>query len=165
MFECPLVLYNISTQQLNRKVFKVFIAMPYWEDKVTPYNKMFTDILKDIENTSTSPIQLELFPIMRHKGKSERIDRRLLNQIEECDIFIADLTDCNINVIIEIAFAEGKSKPIIIIRDKDDTTEIPFDIDKLQYIPYNMSTWSYSIPPIIKNNLPEILRKEYFQVL
>lgn len=162
-FECPIKLYNIAVQHLEQKVFKIFVAMPYWEAKVVPYNTMFKEILSDIENTGNSSFKLELFPIMRHKGKSERIDRRLLNQIDESDIFIADLTTSNINVIFEIAYAEGKGKPIILIRDKKDKTLVPFDMDKLQYVPYNMEIWRDNIPLIIKNNMKEILEKDYYQ--
>lgn len=64
---------------------------------------------------------------MRFKGNSQRIDSRLIKCIKECDIFIADLTTCNDNVIFEIGLAEGNNKPILLIKAESDTSQLPFD--------------------------------------
>ena len=61
-------------------------------------------------------IRYELIPIMRFRGAAQRIDRRLIEKITECDIFIADITGNNENVIFEIGLAEGNGKQMLLIR-------------------------------------------------
>ncbi|MBO4263109.1 MAG: hypothetical protein J5871_00325, partial [Bacteroidales bacterium] len=116
---------------------------------------------------------LELIPIMRFRGESQRIDRRLIEKIKECDIFIGDLTTVNNNVIFEIGLAEGNNKKILLIRSKEDTDRlpfdeataldkgklIPFDLDKLQYIPYSNSGYYNDIKAIMRNNIPVIVEQ------
>lgn len=146
----------------QHKVITVFVAMPYWSHaKVSDYNKLFNEVLAEIQKKAQSNLTLELIPIMRNKGNSERIDVRLFNQIEKCDIFIADVTGCNINVLCEIAFAVGCKRPRVLIKEDEDPALLPFDIEKFQYIPYNREVYYNSIKGIIRNNLPEILRNEY----
>jgi nucleoside 2-deoxyribosyltransferase len=149
--------------KINEKTnITVFVAMPYWTHAlVTEYNKLFKEILTEIQKTSVSNLELELIPIMRFKGESKRIDIRLLEKIRECDVFIADLTDCYPNVCFEIAFAEGCEKPMILIKKEKDKSVPPFDMDKLQWIPYDGKTYYNSIKAIIKNNLKEILKTKW----
>jgi len=144
-----------------RKVMPVFVAMPYWSHaKVNEYNKLFKEILKDVQNQSQLNLILELIPIMRFKGKSERIDQRLLESIRNCEIFIADVTGCNPNVLYEIAFAEGCNKASILIKDEKDEAVLPFDMDKRQYIPYDASIYYTDIKTKVINQLKAILAEE-----
>jgi hypothetical protein len=146
----------------SNQVIKVFVAMPYYSDlKVTEYNKLFDEAIKDIQNKAKSDVSIKLIPIMRFKGKSERIDTRILNKIKECDIFIADHTKCNENVSFEIAYAEGRGKYIIIIKNNKDTTKPPFDMDKLQYIPFADDAYYNSIKSITVNHVTEILKEQF----
>lgn len=110
---------------------------------------------------------------MRFRGASQRIDKRLIERIKECDIFIGDLTTCNDNVIFEIGLAEGNGKKILLIKAEEDTTKmpfdmavrldkgkiIPFDMDKLQYIPYSSSGYYNDIKSILRNNIPVIVEQ------
>lgn len=96
---------------------------------------------------------------MRHRGASQRIDQRLLTQIKECDIFIADLTGINQNVLYEVAYAEGLDKPSLLLRTEEDDKEkqLPFDVAQRQYIPYPQGAYYSNIKAILKNNLPTII--------
>ena len=144
----------------QKKIYKVFVAMPYWSHhEITEYNTLFREVLTNIEKKAN--IQLELIPIMRFRGKSQRIDQRLIDLVEECDIFIADITGNNINVIFEIGYAEAKSKPMILIKEEKDKTKVPFDMDKLQYIPYPKAGYYNAIKNTINLNLSEILKKDF----
>lgn len=146
----------------SNKEIKLFVAMPYYSDiKVTEYNKLFGEVVKDIQKKAKSDVTLKLIPIMRFKGKAERIDTRLLAKIKECDIFIADHTACNENVSFEIAYAEGCEKSIIIIKNNKDKKKAPFDMDKLQYIPFADDAYYSSIKSITENNVTEILKEQF----
>lgn len=160
----PNSIIKIMNNIASHKVKKIFVAMPYFSHpRVTDYNVLFKEALKVVEDASDLPFTLELMPIMRHRGESERIDDRLLAQIRECDIFIADLTGVNLNVMYETAFAEGLKIPTLLIKKENDLDsngekiELPFDMDKRQYVPYNQETYYNQIKSIVKNNLPDML--------
>lgn len=161
----------------KQRSYKVFVAMPYISFKrVNEYNKLFKEALEEI--SWKVGFGLELIPIMRFRGESQRIDRRLIDKIEECDIFVGDLTTVNDNVIFEVGLAEGFGKKLLLIRAEEDTErlpfdkasqldkgkKIPFDMDKLQYIPYSNSGYYNDIKSILRNNIPVIveqLKKEH----
>lgn len=162
----------------RRGPYKVFVAMPYVSNShVNDYNKLFKEILGELSdpNMNGDGIRYELIPIMRFRGAAQRIDRRLIEKIKECDIFIADITGNNENVIFEVGLAEGNGKQMLLIRSNDDTKPdkvfveneeyvksggcVPFDMDKLQYIPYSASGYYNSIKSIVRNHLPEIVKK------
>ncbi len=160
----PESIINIMNNIANHKTKKIFVAMPYFSHaRVTEYNKLFKEAIKEVEEAIDLPF--ELIPIMRNRGESERIDQRLLNQIRDCDIFIADLTGKNENVLYETAFAEGVGVPSLLIK-KDNEVDadgnevvMPFDMDKRQYVPYQEDSYYSSIKSIVKHNLPKILEK------
>ena len=156
----------------KQRAYKVFVAMPYISFKrVNEYNKLFKEILDEI--SKNTGFGLELIPIMRFRGESQRIDRRLIDKIKECDIFIGDLTTVNNNVVFEIGLAEGNNRKILLIKSEEDTAQlpfdkatkldkgklIPFDLDKLQYIPYSNSGYYNDIKSIMRNNIPVILEQ------
>lgn len=147
----------------QKKNISVFVAMPYWShQKVTEYNKLFKEALLEIQGKAKSNVVLELIPIMRFKGASERIDRRLLDSIKSCDIFVADITECNPNVLFEVAFAEGCEKHKLLLKaEGDDANQPPFDMDKLQWIPYDKDSYYTSIKGIVVNNISAILTDKH----
>lgn len=158
----------------RHREYKVFVAMPYISYKrVNDFNKLFKEVLKEISEKKVQA-KVTLIPIMRFRGSSQRIDARLIKCIKDCDIFIADLTTCNENVIFEVGLAEGNNKPKLLIRAESDTSKmpfdeielsiqehVPFDMDKLQWIPYSNSGYYNDIKSIVKNNLPTILNESY----
>lgn len=154
-----------------KKEYTVFVAMPYISDaRVSDFNKLFKEVLEEISVNQN--YELKLIPIMRFRGRTQRIDQRLVEKINECDIFVADLTTCNENVIFEVGLAEGANKPMILIKADldssrvpfeeaiiDITSKLPFDMDKLQWIPYSATGYYNKIKAIMRNNIPEILKE------
>ncbi len=166
---------DIYNRTHEKGPYTVFVATPYVSHKrIVDYNKLFNEVLEEIQQKEK--VNLKLIPIMRFRGASQRIDQRLIQKIKDCDIFIADLTECNDNVIFEVGLAEGNGKPMILIKAEEDKIKvpfglneeyvkapgkIPFDMDKLQYIPYSGTGYYNDIKQIVKNNLPEILKVKY----
>lgn len=162
-----------SYEKNFEKTYKVFVAMPYIShERVNDFNKLFKEVLAEI--SENQPYKLELIPIMRFRGEAQRIDARLIKCIKDCHIFVADLSECNSNVVFEIGLAEGNNKPIILIKSTEDKakppfdekkeinkTEIPFDMDKLQYIPYSATGYYNKIKSIMKNHIPVILKERF----
>ena len=169
---------SIFEKTHRRGPYKVFVAMPYISNPhVNDYNKLFKEILDELSDPKNNDdgIKYKLIPIMRFRGAAQRIDRRLIEKIKACDIFIADITGNNENVIFEVGLAEGNGKPMLLLRSNNDAKSdkvfveneeyvksgghVPFDMDKLQYIPYSATGYYNSIKTILRNHLPEIAKK------
>ena len=127
------------------------------------YNKLYKEICIDVSKKAN--VELELIPIMRFRGKSQRIDQRLLNKIKECDIFIADISGNNINVIFEIGYAESMDLPMILLKNEKDDSIVPFDMDKLQYLPYPDKGYYNDIKSKVSGNLSQILKENPFNLI
>lgn len=156
----PLTLIQIFESIHAKRTYKVFVAMPYWShSEVNEYNALFKEICREVSSKLNTSV--ELIPVMRFSGKSQRIDSRLIKSIKECDVFIADITGCNKNVIFEVGLAEGMDKPMILIKDEADLKIPPFDMDKLQYIPYNKSIYYSAIKGIVLRNLTILLKDDF----
>lgn len=153
-------LIKIFNKIYEKKIYKIFVAMPYYShSEITEYNKLYKEICSEISKKVN--IELELIPIMRFRGKSQRIDQRLLDMIKSCDIFIADITGNNINVIFEVGYAESTGIPMILLKNESDDTIVPFDMDKLQYLPYQNKGYYNDIKNKVRNNLKGILEKDF----
>lgn len=174
----PHWLISVFERIHRRGPYKVFVAMPYISNPhVNDFNKLFKEVLSELSDPkgNSDGIKYELIPIMRFRGAAQRIDRRMIEKIKECDIFIADITGNNENVIFEVGLAEGNGKQMLLIRSNNDAKpdrvfveneeyvksggRVPFDMDKLQYIPYSATGYYNSIKSIVKNHLPEIAKK------
>ena len=62
---------------------------------------------------------------MTHSGVSMDLIQDIFRKIEECSIFIADITNNNSNVLYELGFAKGKGKDYILILNEEKSTESP----------------------------------------
>lgn len=172
----PTDVLSIFEKTHTRGPFKVFVAMPYVSHKrVNDFNRLFTEVLDELSTSGEDGIRYKLMPIMRFRGAAQRIDQRLIKCIKDCDVVIADITGNNENVIFEVGLAEGSNKPFLLIReDKDDNAKKvfaemedhinnrkhpPFDMDKLQFIPYSSTGYYNDIKGIVKRHLPVIVNE------
>jgi GAF domain-containing protein len=55
----------------------------------------------------------------------------IFQQVENAHFSICDLTRMNINVVAEVVVGHRAHKPLLLIRDGRDTTELPFDLPNL----------------------------------
>ena len=98
---------------------KIFVAMPFAEE--------MTDVWK-----------LGIRDTVRRLGLvCERLDEesfvgdilpQIKLRIEACSLVIADLSDSNPNVILEVGYAWGKERPTLLLFRKDPTKKLPFDV-------------------------------------
>lgn len=61
---------------------------------------------------------LKVIPWQELEVAGNFIRNQVLNAIEECDLFIADLSVANFNVSYEIGYAIGCGKPVLLVRNK-----------------------------------------------
>lgn len=149
---------------------KVFVAMPYNAETIPDYRDAYQRMVNEI-NEENPNINLELNPIMLHVGESQDIVPKMINQIDNCSIFIADISEViideehnvrgpNPNVAYELGYAKGKGKPFIIVQERDNQGKVPFDYTQTSRTPYHNFE---SLRTDTKANIKEILRKKGFE--
>lgn len=162
-------LYRLSDIQLYSivKLFdqsqstdiKVFVAMPYYNDKIIrSTNAIYSRVINKIRNTYNIDIS---FPgkIMTYEGSTVNIINDVLDRIEKCDIFFCDITGNNPNVTYEMGWARALKKHVVIL--KEESSEGP----KSDYLLDNYATFQkdayITLEDAIEKNIKAILRKHY----
>jgi len=105
--------------KVHASQIKIFMAMPYQEAKVNDANNALKNIVLDIKKRNPH-LNLISHPVMQTHSPTNDIIVDILGKIETCDIFIADITANNANVLYEYGHARGQKKPCILIREKAD---------------------------------------------
>lgn len=145
--------------RIIKSTIKVFVAMPYFkkEDNKTPdedlmndYRSIYDRCFKEIGKQTGKPI--EMFPIMDDEGLSQDMIDNIMDEIEHCDIFIADITQSNPNVLYELGRAHGLNKACILVKSDNDVGPCS-DIRNLRYYTYKHNSKSTTLLNNIKNNI------------
>lgn len=147
--------------KIHEQEIKVFIAMPYFEGNseiIAEYNKIYKDTIEDIAHTHK--INISNYPIMCNKGATSDQIQDIINKIKDCKICIADITDNNPNVSYEMGWARALEKHVIIVKKKE-SDDPKSDYQNDTYHEYDDKCRSISLPKIIKENLVEILSKNF----
>jgi molecular chaperone HtpG len=100
--------YHGDFQEVEEEVTILFRSPRVGINVISPANK---------------PVGLEVF-------------RAIRASIIQCHFGIADITEANPNVLVELGLMIGAGKPVIILRNNEDTTPVPFDLNpylQLQY--------------------------------
>ena len=101
---------------------------------ITPIGPETSEIRRQIDGV----IDVCIDPILNEFGyevyvahkicETGSINNQVLKHIYEDHMVIANLTGLNPNVMYELAFRHSIMKPVIVIKDKDDNLELPFDV-------------------------------------
>jgi hypothetical protein len=75
-----------------------------------------------------------LTPANVWEGVNDRISKRIVGNIFRQDIVVADISDLNPNVMLELGLRLASKKPTVVIFNKGG--KIPFDINDVEAIPY-----------------------------
>jgi hypothetical protein len=140
---------------------KVFVAMPYFQgnlDIVEEYNTIYRNVINEISRDYG--VKISLYPIMQNKGETQDQIQDIINKIQDCHIFIADISDNNANVLYETGWARALKKPTLLFREK--SSEKPkSDYANDTYHNYEKSCLNISLSEIARKNILEILNKNY----
>ena len=102
---------------IHNNAVKIFMAMEYYSSsEVTDYNQALSAIVEGIK-AENPHINLSNFTIMSDNSPSKDLVVDIFQKIDECEIFIADITTNNANVLYEYGYAKGLKKKIILIVD------------------------------------------------
>ena len=108
---------------------------------ITPIGSDNSDIRRQIDGVIDACIipALDDFEVsVSHRISTPgSINNQIISHIYQDDLVIANLTSLNPNVMYELAFRHAIRKPIIVIKNKNDGCNLPFDIKDDRTIFYN----------------------------
>ncbi|AKN29958.1 hypothetical protein Ccar_03560 [Clostridium carboxidivorans P7] len=136
-------------RDFKRDYDKVFIAMPFKEEK-------YTEIYRNHIKTQLDKMYLKAVRV-DDEHYSGDVMEFVWREINESAFVIAEISTTNPNVLYEIGVAHTLGKHVIILTD--GTEEVPFDLKKNRYIEYNMDNLEKlesEISLVVENIVKEI---------
>ena len=147
--------------KIVEKEIKVFVAMPYFQGDpniVEEYNTIYRNVINEI--SKNYGVKISLYPIMQNKGETQDQIQDIINKIQNCHIFIADISNNNANVLYETGWARALKKPTLLFREK--SSEKPkSDYINDRYYTYDKDCLNISLSKIFIENILVILNKNY----
>ena len=108
---------------LHDNEVKIFMAAPYYDPSIiADYNYALDESVKDIK-ASNPHINLINYTVMNNNSPTHNIVVDIFEKIDDCKIFIADITNNNANVLYEYGYAKGRDKPCILLLNSDKKDE------------------------------------------
>lgn len=153
--------------KISSRELKVFVAMPYFRnertgkgdsDIVKEYNTVYENAISEIRTKYS--VNITLFPIMNNKGETQDQIQDIINKIQSCSFFFADITDNNANVSYEMGWARALKKKVIIVRE-ENSEDPKSDYKNDTYHLYKSKALQSTLGDIIKDNIIEELKKGY----
>jgi nucleoside 2-deoxyribosyltransferase len=145
--------------KVSGQEIKVFVAMPYYDSKIIEeYNIIYEGVINKIQTKYA--INISLFPIMENRGETQDQIQDIINKIKRCDIFIADISDNNANVLYETGWARALNKHVILFREKA-SKEPKSDYANDTYHEYDNNARYVTLEKIAMENIVEVLHKNF----
>ncbi len=130
-------IFDVAYKHITSSPKYIFMAMQYKsEETVRDYNGALQRAVATLNNMGAN-VELIAHSIMTGEGRSINIISDIYDKIENCSIFLADITEANPNVMYELGMAYNKKKPIIMVREKNKETKIPSDIISEHYYSFD----------------------------
>lgn len=141
-------------QKKSEEKFTIGLIMPI---SGTKDSGLYTaDHWKNVKSIIEDAAQLEDIPLVSESAESTIIQTRIVKNIFDSSLVIADLSTGNANVMFEVGIRMTFGKPILLIQD--DKTENYFDISPVEHLLYD-SDLNYPSIHEFQNNLSEQISK------
>jgi hypothetical protein len=126
----------------NAGTLVAFVAMPFSEKTAQHAPGYFDEVLKHL--ITPAAVKANFNARTAKKSGSEVIQSTIVNDLDNADLVIVDLTEHNPNVLFELGMRIAFNKPVCLIRAKG--TAPIFDIDHmLRVFDYNPSLWASTL--------------------
>lgn len=136
---------------------KVFLAR--WYPASTDENYQKAQHRLNALKSVVESLNLELIDLGTQEGATFDIRSVMYNEIKECDIFIADLTGCRHNVMVEVGYAlsSDKERMLFYFAQTEQYSSPPFDLNGFRYELINDSAEIQTkVKPLIVSILNEM---------
>jgi len=126
--------------RMDNQMKKCFVITPIGKsDSIT--RRKIDGLIKEVIRPVVGGLGFEV--IVSHEiNESGTMTSRIIKEIYNCELVIANLTGNNPNVMYEVALRHASSKPIIHITE--NISELPFDINDQRTIEYTDDMWGTS---------------------
>lgn len=139
----------ILGESSNSGALVAFVAMPFSEKTGKYDTGYFDEVLKHL--ITPAAVKADFNARTAKKAGSEVIQSTIVNDLDNADLVIVDLTEHNPNVLFELGMRIAFSKPVCLIRAKG--TPAIFDIDHmLRVFDYNPNIW----PSTLATDVPAL---------
>lgn len=101
-----------------------------------PYRPEFAELEEDIKATFKEEIGVKVETVAE-KPEDLVVFQSIRAKILNSHFMVADITGANPNVLIEVGYAMGAGKPVVLIRRQGDDSKVPFDLQpfvRLEYV-------------------------------
>jgi molecular chaperone HtpG len=92
-----------------------------------PYRPEFAEIEDAIKRVFRKEMGVRLETVVE-KPEDLVVWQNIQAKIRNSHFLVADITGANPNVLIEVGYAMGAGKPVVLIQRQDDDTRVPFDV-------------------------------------
>ena len=153
-------IYDIAYKFISVSPKYIFLAMKFKSQQiVSDYNGALGRAVHALNNMGAN-VEIINYPIMTGEGKSFNITEDIYEKIDECAVFVADITEANPNVMYELGIAYNKKKPIIILREKGKRAgiKVPSDIISEYYYVFDGMT---ELENLFTIHIKTIMEKDY----
>ena len=147
--------------------YNIFVAMPFGTKKAN--NKRYSIDFNAIYNNAIKPVADELgISIIRadEENDSGIIHTLMIERLVCTDIVIVDITNENPNVYYELGIRHC-ARPCTTILIYDKNTRLPFDIQPLRAIPYELNKgiisdlWAETLKTNLINRIKSVISTEH----
>lgn len=104
-----------------------------------PYKSEFAELDDDIKNIFREEMGVKLETVAERQEDLIAFES-IKTKIQNSHFLVADITGANVNVLIEVGYALGAGKQVVLIRQQGDTSEVPFDVRPFVYLEYIVAT-------------------------
>lgn len=141
------------------KEIEVFVAMPYFGDEqVESHSAIYKSVIDEIK--LLYKVNIKLHKPMIHKGATFDMVKDIFEKINNCGIFISNITNNNPNVTYEMGWARALKIPVIII--KEESAEEPkSDYRNDVYFTYKKDALEATLKKLIKTHIIAVLNNHY----
>ena len=94
-FDNPILLYNNAQKTNNVDPINIFVAMPFDDIHINNFTEWIKIAIKNIEeNKPQYKGRINLYQIMKHRGYNIDLMDDIMEKINNCSIFIAEISPC-----------------------------------------------------------------------
>jgi hypothetical protein len=125
-----------------------FVIMPFLERDTKHSTGFFAEVLRSLITPAAKASQFTVKTANRQG--SDLIQSTIINDLMDADLVIADLTEHNPNVMIELGVRMAEDKPVVLI--KAHGTGPLFDVDNmLRVFEYSPNLWQTTVEKDMPN--------------
>lgn len=126
----------------------------------------FSKAESDINLNKSVADKIKIRPKLQYLLSGKAISNQILSKISAADLCIFELSDLNPNVMLELGYALGRTKPCIFLQHEDEEiSKIPSDLSGVYMLRYNDDTLDAKIGYEVYQHVNNVLEKRNAELI